>query len=432
MGCAQSTIAVVGRKNKKRIIQESVVFVLQFRVPVQSDLQRQLKGVSPKTTINRLTCLRNQIELVAEDTGGSAISELRTALEEYLSLLSGLIKKSSCLQVLINLNSLVYSNGDIRIFNSTGKDGMEGCVELKWRTLGDGRRAEICCTNLWMEMLIVIHMMAALALTEANSLMIPKDCYASGSGNGVRVVSTDCRRDAVDLLLKASGYLEFCVREILTQLPHDIKSKLPDDMQESVLQTLSIQALGQGTEIQLGLAVDSQKATLSVKRRIACEQVIYFTQAYHCLSSCEAVSHGCAKKLLRFIYWKFLEAKVLYVYAAAYYYHGLVTDKGSEPACHLSAVCCFLAAAEILGESKKACLSFCLAPPVTRAPPMWGVMKHLSQKIPEVAFRKSQTYGYLLEEEEKAMQCLPELPDFQLSLRPDDFELPEIEDVSSS
>jgi hypothetical protein len=256
-------------------------------------------------------------------------------LEEYLSLLSGLIKKS--------------------------KDGMEGCVELKWRTLGDGRRAEICCTNLWMEMLIVIHMMAALALTEANSLMIPKDCYASGSGNGVRVVSTDCRRDAVDLLLKASGYLEFCVREILTQLPHDIKSKLPDDMQESVLQTLSIQALGQGTEIQLGLAVDSQKATLSVKRRIACEQVIYFTQAYHCLSSCEAVSHGCAKKLLRFIYWKFLEAK-----AAAYYYHGLVTDKGSEPACHLSAVCCFLAAAEILGESKKACLSFCLAPPVTR------------------------------------------------------------------
>ncbi|KAG7602188.1 BRO1 domain [Arabidopsis thaliana x Arabidopsis arenosa] len=330
--------------------------------------------------------LRNQIELVAEDTGGSAISELRTALEEYLSFYPVLSRKV--------------------------KMEWRACVELKWRTLGDGRRAEICCTNLWMEMLIVIHMMAALALTEANSLMIPKDCYASGSGNGVRVVSTDCRRDAVDLLLKASGYLE---------------SKLPDDMQESVLQTLSIQALGQGTEIQLGLAVDSQKATLSVKRRIACEQVIYFTQAYHCLSSCEAVSHGCAKKLLRFIYWKFLEAK-----AAAYYYHGLVTDKGSEPACHLSAVCCFLAAAEILGESKKACLSFCLAPPVTRAPPIWGVMKHLSQKIPEVAFRKSQTYGYLLEEEEKAMQCLPELPDFQLSLRPDDFELPEIEDVSSS
>ncbi|KAF3540018.1 hypothetical protein F2Q69_00024565 [Brassica cretica] len=74
----------------------------------------------------------------------------------------------------------------------------------------------------------------------------------------------------------------------------------------------------------------------------------------------------------------------------------LVTEKGSEPACHASAVCCFLAASEILGESKKACLSFCLSPPVTRAPPMWGVMKHLSQKIPEIAFKKSQMYGYLL------------------------------------
>ncbi|WZZ36368.1 hypothetical protein YC2023_019769 [Brassica napus] len=45
-----------------------------------------------------------------------------------------------------------------------------------------------------------------------------------------------------------------------------------------------------------------------------------------------------------------------------------------EPACHASAVCCFLAASEILGESKKACLSFCLSPPVTRAPPMWGLI----------------------------------------------------------
>lgn len=69
MGCATSAYVVVGRKNKKRTIQESVVFVLQLRVPVQSDLQRQLEGVSPKTTIDRLTCLRNQIQFVAEDTG---------------------------------------------------------------------------------------------------------------------------------------------------------------------------------------------------------------------------------------------------------------------------------------------------------------------------------------------------------------------------
>ena len=112
--------------------------------------------------------------------------------------------------------------------------------------------------------------------------------------------------------------------------------------------------------------------------------------------------------------------------AAAYYYHGLILDKGSEPSCHVSAVCCFLAAEELLLESKRACLSFCLASPVTRlvmsliqsvqnlnpqfsscsllsflarSPPLWGAMKHLHQKIPEVASRKSQMYGYLLEQE---------------------------------
>ena len=31
----------------------------------------------------------------------------------------------------------------------------------------------------------------------------------------------------------------------------------------------------------------------------------------------------------------------------------------------------------------------------------------------------------------RAMRCLPELPDFQLSLRPEEFELPEIEAGSS-
>lgn len=36
----------------------------------------------------------------------------------------------------------------------------------------------------------------------------------------------------------------------------------------------------QGTEIQLGLAVECQNATLSVKRRLACEQLTYFSQVF--------------------------------------------------------------------------------------------------------------------------------------------------------
>ncbi|XP_022739561.1 uncharacterized protein LOC111291802 [Durio zibethinus] len=386
MGCTYSVYGV-GRK-KKLSIPEVVVFVPCIRIPAQSDLQRAFKGLIPPNFIDKLSCLRNRIALVAEETGVSAITELRQALEEYLSILTVLTKK---------------------------EHGLDDLVEFKWKNLEDGQ--ETCVANAWFELLSVVHMMAMLTLSEADTLMIPKDY----SGSGFRVVSTDCKRDAVDLLLKAAGYLEFCVRNVFGRIPAEIKKSLSKDLQDGVLEALSIQALGQGTEIQLGLAVESQKATLSVKRRLACEQLIYYSQAYQCLSGCD-LSHGYEKKHMWFIKWKFLEAK-----AAAYYYHGLVLDKGNEPNCHISAVCCFLAAQELLVESKKACISFCLAAPVTRAPPLWGAMKHLHQKIPEVASRKSQMYGYILEQENGALQSLPDLPDFQLSLRPDDYELPAID-----
>ncbi|KAJ6751392.1 hypothetical protein OIU85_001878 [Salix viminalis] len=343
MGCGASIYAV-GKRKKKTNIPEVVVYVPSMRIPAQSDLQRPLRGLIPHDLVDRLGCLRNQIVLVAEDTGGSAVAELRRALEEYLPLLIGLTKK---------------------------EHGLEDLVEFKWKNLEDGR-LENSVANSWFELLSVIHMLAMLHLSEANSLMIPKD----HSGSGIRVVSSDCKRDSVDLLLKASGCLVFCVHEIMAHLPPDIKKKFSRDFQDGALEAISIQALGQGTEIQLGLAVESQKASLSVKRRLACEQLIYFGQAYHFLSE-SGMSHMHGKKHLCFIKWKFLEAK-----AAAYYYHGLILDKGTEPACHVTAVCCFLAADGLLSESKKACFTFCLTAPVTRSPPLWGAMKHLTQKIP--------------------------------------------------
>ncbi|XP_040369953.1 uncharacterized protein LOC112189749 isoform X3 [Rosa chinensis] len=416
MGCASSIYAAVGTK-KKLSIPEVVVFVPSTRIPAQSDLQKQLRGLIPKDIADRLSSLRNQIVFVAEDTDGSAIPELRRGLEEYLSLLIGLTKKEY---------------------------GLEGLVEFKWRSLAGGKQeaSSSCIANSWFEVLSVVHMMAMLALSEADTLTIPKD----HSGSNIRTVSSDCKREAVDLLLKATGYLEFCVRDVLVHIPPEIKKNFPKDLQDGVLEAISFQTLGQnksylvelgilitllqmvklinlsqGTEIQLGLAVDCQKATLSVKRRLACEQLSYFSQAYHCLSGYDHINNGYGKKHMWFIKWKFLESK-----AAAYYFHGLMVDKGNEPSCHVSAVCCFLAAEEILSESKKACFTFCLAAPVTRAAPLWGAMKHLHQKIPEVAARKSQMYGYLLEQD-KVLQALPDLPEFQLSLRPDDYQLPEID-----
>ncbi|CAN1243804.1 hypothetical protein LINPERPRIM_LOCUS5830 [Linum perenne] len=408
MGCTASVYA----KKKKPTISEVVIHVPSMRIPAQSDLQRALKGSVPQDLLDRLSGLRSQIVLIAEDTDGSAIEELKRTLEDYMSVLTGLTKKEY---------------------------GLQDLVEFKWKNLGDGTQ-ETGVSNCWFELLLVVHLMAMLTLSEANSLMIPKDL----SGSGIRVVSSDCKREAVDLLLKASGYLEFCIHDASTQIPPEIKygeissmnfwklaldhwlwltifinrKSLPKDLQDGVLDAISIQALGQGTEIQLGLAVECQKASLPVKRRLACEQLIYFSQAYQSLSGADT-SNGYGKKNLCFIKWKFLEAK-----AAAYYYHGLILDQGNEPTCHVSAVCCFLAAEGLLTESKRACLSFSLSAPVTRSPPAWGAMKHLQKKIPEVASRKAEMYGYLLEEE-KSLQALPELPEFQLSLRPDEYTVPE-------
>ncbi|CAN4082303.1 unnamed protein product [Withania somnifera] len=378
MGCAVSVYAVGKKKKKKSIIPEVSIFVPSMRVPAQCDLQRTLKGVIPKDLADRLTSIRNQILLIAQDTDVSAIDELQKALEEYLSLLVGLTRKEFGLQELIG---------------------------FKWKNLEDGQE-EISVANSWFEILSVLHMMAMLTLVEANMKLIPKDIAMSE-----RVVSGDYMRDAVDLLLKAAGYLDFCVQDVLVHLPPDVKNRLPKDLHQGTLEATSNQVLAQGTEIQLGLALECQNATLSVKRRLACEAVSYY---------------GQSEKHLLFIKWKYLEAK-----AAAYYYHGIIVDKGTEPSCHVSAVCCFLAAEELLTESKKASLSFCLAEPVTRIPPAWGVMKHLNKKVPETAAKKSQMYGYLLDQE-KELQVLPDLPEFQLSLKPDDYTLPEADSAWDS
>ncbi|KAL3526211.1 hypothetical protein ACH5RR_014583 [Cinchona calisaya] len=383
MGCAASAAK---ENKKKKNIPQVTIFVPSIRVPAQSHLQTPLDGLVPNYLAHKMTSLRNQIMFVAQETGGSAIAQLQEALDQYLPFLLPLTRKEYRLQDL---------------------------VEFKWKNL-DGRQ-ETCVANSWYELLSVLHMMALLTLMEANLKLIPKDTKSAET-----VVSSDCMKEAVDLLLKAAGYLDFCIRQVLAHLPPDIKNSLPEDLHEGVMEAILNQALAQGTEIQLGLAVGSQNATLSVKRRLACEQLSYYGQAHYCLSG-RINSYGDGKKLLLFIKWKYLQAK-----AAAYYYHGLILDKGTEPSCHVSAVCCFLATEELVAESKKACLCFCLADPVTRAPPPWGAMKHFEKKIPETASKKFQMYGYLLDQD-KGLQVLPDLPEFQLSLKPDDYELPVVD-----
>ncbi|XP_019161347.1 PREDICTED: uncharacterized protein LOC109157990 [Ipomoea nil] len=397
MGCASSAYAF-GRKKTKKTIPEVTIFTPSVRVPVYSDLFPATTLI-PKDLARTITSLRNQIVLVAEDTEASAITQLQQALQQYVPLLLGLAKKEY---------------------------GVDELGEFKWKNLEDGKEEMMCEANVWFELLCVLHMMAMLTLVEANSKLIPKNTTDDSCGR--QLVTTDCMREAVDLLVKAAGYLDLCVRDIVPRLHPDIKERLVVDLQEQVLAAILNQALAQGTEIQFSLALETQNATLSVKRRLACEQLSYFGQAHCCLSEASD-SGGATQKHLMFIKWKYLEAK-----AAAYYYHGLIVEKGTEASSsHVSALCCFLAAEELLAESKRACLSFCLANPVTRAPPPWGAMKHLNRKIPETALKKTQMYGYLLDQQEKTLELLmPDLPEFQLSLKPDDYVLPEVDSAWDS
>lgn len=391
MGCGPSIPNKLGGKGRKRrsVIQEVAVFLPTIRVPVAIDIVHPLRGLVSKELLDRLATLRSNVVLLAEDIyhgDMTAISELERALEEYLPVVLGLTAKESRL---------------------------EASVQFSWRTLDDDQ--ECCLASAWYEVLSVIHMVAMLALFEANLKLIPRN----GQYGIEKKVSEDSKKDVVDSLLRASGCLDYSVHRLLVQIPVQIKKSFPSYLQEGMLEAISIQALAQCVEIQLGLASECDKATLSVKRRLACEQVSYFSQAHYCLSGCDT-SDSYGKKLLLFLKWKCMDAK-----AVAYYYHALVLDKGGEPSNHISAVCCLSAADDLLAESKRACLSFCLANPITRVPPPWGIMKNMHKKIPDVAYKKFQIYGHLFEQDKNsALQSLPDLPEFPLSLRPEGYEFP--------
>ncbi|XP_076935624.1 uncharacterized protein LOC143602386 isoform X2 [Bidens hawaiensis] len=188
---------------------------------------------------------------------------------------------------------------------------------------------------------------------------------------------TENRRSAIDILLKAAGYLDCAVKHVLPQLPSEHRRDLPVDLAEGVLRALCLQALGQGVDIQLGLAIDSTKATLAVKRRLACEMVKYWQQAQDNITNLP-LANGWGEKHRFYVKWKYIEAK-----AAAYYYHGLILDEGNTEKSHGMAVSALQAADEYLKESKRACEAFNAAVPISRTPPLWGTMKYLSEKIPK-------------------------------------------------
>ncbi|CAL5362738.1 unnamed protein product [Camellia sinensis] len=421
MGCLVSTPKDSGGNRRRPAnIGEVSVFVPGLRIPTPVDFSQSLGDQLPRTLVERLSALRTRIVVMAGQEaptitrtrrktttqhGGSTLADLQQALQDYLPVLLGLVKDGSLLQHM---------------------------VQFVWINQEDDAE-ETAMSNAWYEVLSVLHLMAVLSLSQANLLLLPR---TSADGYQPKV-SEESRRASIDILLKAAGYLDCSVKQVLPLLPVELRRDLPVDLAEGVLRALCLQALGQVVDIQLGLAIDSTKATLAVKRRIACEMVKYWQQAQDNIMNLP-LSNGWGEKHRLFVKWKYIEAKCqrrapypslstlaliscymvlgriqfqkLAIEAAAYYYHGLILDEGNTEKSHGMAVAALQAADEYLKESKKASEAFNTVPPLSRLvvniileyadpasesqhlpvlefrdinPPLWGTMKYLSEKIPK-------------------------------------------------
>ncbi|KAG8661222.1 uncharacterized protein LOC110609292 isoform X1 [Manihot esculenta] len=404
MGCIVSTPKDSGgNRRRPGSIGEVFVYIPGFRIPKAVDFSVSLGDHLSKNSVERLSALRTRIVVMAGQEaptvtrtkrksatqhGGSTLADLHQALEDYLPVLLGLVKDGSHLQ---------------------------HKVQFVWINQEDDAE-ETAMSNAWYEVLSVLHLMAMLLLSQANLLLLPR---ISTDGYQPKV-SAESRRASIDIFLKAAGYLDCAVRHVLPQFPAALRRDLPVDLAEGVLRALCLQALGQVVDIQLGMAIDSAKATLAVKRRLACEMVKYWQQAQDNIMNLP-LANGWGEKHRLFVKWKYVEAK-----AAAYYYHGLILDEGNTEKSHGMAVAALQAADEYFKESRRACEAFNAASPLSRNPPLWGTVKYLSEKIPKDTSSKVRINRDLYSHE-KIMETAPTLPDFALSLKPDDYQLPSVD-----
>ncbi|XP_010248841.1 PREDICTED: uncharacterized protein LOC104591623 isoform X1 [Nelumbo nucifera] len=404
MGCLVSTPKDSGgNRRRPGNVGEVAVFVPGLRIPKPLDFSQPLGDILSKGLVERLSALRTRIVVMvgqeaptatktrrrtATRHGGSTLADLQQALEDYLPVLLGLVKDGNQLQ---------------------------HKVQFTWVNQEDDAE-ETAMPNAWYEVLSVLHLMAMLSLSQANLLLLPK---ASTDGYQPKVSEAESRRTSIDVFLKAAGFLDCALNHVIPQLPPELRRVLPVDLREGTLQALCMQALGQGVDIQLGMAIDSTKATIAVKRRLACEMVKYWHQAEDNIINLP-LTNGWGEKHKLYVKWKHVEAK-----AAAYYYHGLILDEGNTEKSHGMAVAALQVAEEFLKDSKKACEAFNMAPPLSRNPLLWGTMKYLSEKIPKDTSSKVRINRDLYSNE-RIMEKAPALPDFALALKPDEYQLPSI------
>ncbi|KAK1303515.1 hypothetical protein QJS10_CPB11g02341 [Acorus calamus] len=221
-------------------IGEVAVFVPGLRIPKSVDFSFPLAYSVSKGLVERLSVLRTRIVVMASQEapkatrprrrtatqhGGSSFADLLQALEDYLPVLLGLIKEGSQL---------------------------DNKIEFVWFNQED-EAEETAIWSAWYEVLSVLHLMAMLCLSEANLLLLPK---TSSDGYQPKV-SEENRRNSVDIFLKAAGYLECAVQQILPRIPPAVRSNLPVDLEEGVLRALCLQALGQAQDSIMQVSLNS-------------------------------------------------------------------------------------------------------------------------------------------------------------------------------
>uniref|UniRef100_M8CD20 Uncharacterized protein n=1 Tax=Aegilops tauschii TaxID=37682 RepID=M8CD20_AEGTA len=421
MGCGASKWKDPGvvRRGRPRSVGEVVVFLPGLRVPRTVDFPQSLGDHLDTSTVERLSALRATVVTMAMQEsamalkprrrttrhGGSGTANLLQALEEYLPVLLGLVKESS----------------DLR-----------NKVQFVWANQEDDSE-ETSMADAWYEVLSVLHLMAMVCFLQANSLLLPR---SYGDGQGPRVSEVNQVLPQIPPEKRFNSWLyqfmnlnEPKFRMTSTELfDLNFRRALPVDLVEGNLKALSLQGLGQGVDMQLGLAIDNPKATLAVKRRLACEMVKYWQQIKDSIPELP-LSDGWAKKHTLFVKWKYAEAK-----AAAYYFHGLILDEGNTEKSQEMAISSLQASEEFLKESKRASKAFHSTPPTSRISTPFGTTKHLLDMIPKETLSKLQNNQDLNTQERPSNTGVsqiitppPPLPDFPLALNPEEYELPQLD-----
>ncbi|PSS08334.1 Pre-miRNA 5'-monophosphate methyltransferase like, partial [Actinidia chinensis var. chinensis] len=162
MGCLVSTPTDSGGNRRRPAnIGEVSVFVPGLRIPKPVDFSESLGDHLSKPLVERLSALRTRIVVVAGQEaptitrtrrrtatqhGGSTLSDLQQALEDYLPVLLGLVRDGSPLQ---------------------------HKVQFVWVNQEDDVK-ETAISNAWYEVLSVLHLLASLSLSQANLLLLPR------------------------------------------------------------------------------------------------------------------------------------------------------------------------------------------------------------------------------------------------------------------